>query len=73
MKRIVQGLKAVAKAIGRVQTWLILTLFYFVVLAPVALIFRCLADPLQLRGSTRSGWRTRTESADRRAWAASQS
>ena len=74
MKRLVQVLKTVAKAIGRAQTWLILTLFYCVVLAPVAVIFRCAADPLRLRASARSpSWLTKTEPADRWRWARSQS
>ena len=72
MKRVVRGLKAVAKEIGRVQTWLILTLFYFLLLAPLALIFRCVADPLRLRGAG-SPWLAKREPADRWSWARSQS
>ena len=73
MKRIVRGLQAAAKIIGRAQTWLILTLFYFVILTPVALVFRWLADPLQLRKTPRSSWRAKTEPPDRWSWAKAQS
>ena len=73
MKRVMRGLQAAAKTIGRAQAWLILTLFYFVVLAPVALIFRCVADPLHLRASAGSNWLPKSEPADRWSWARSQS
>ena len=73
MKRVVRALKAVAKAIGRAQTWLILTLFYFLLLAPAAIIFRCVADPLHLRASARPNWRAKTEPAYRWSWARAQS
>ena len=72
MKRFVQILKAVAKAIGRAQTWLILTLFYWLILAPVAIIFRCAADPLRLRGAG-SPWLAKREPSDRWNWAKAQS
>ena len=45
----------VAKKIGHVQSQVILTLIYFVVLAPFALAVRLFLDPMDLRG-TRS-WR----------------
>lgn len=67
-----QGLLACAKTLGRVQTWLVLTLFYFLLLAPVALIFRCVADPLGLRRRG-SPWRPKQEPPDRWAWAKAQS
>lgn len=49
----------VAEVIGRAQTYLFLSLFYFVVALPFALITRLCTDPLQLRVAPgRSGWRT---------------
>jgi hypothetical protein len=42
------------RAIGAVQSRIILTLFYFVVLAPFALAVRLCTDPLGLRHDT--GW-----------------
>jgi hypothetical protein len=41
----------VAKKIGYVQSQLILTLIYFVVIAPFALAVRLFSDPLGLRGT----------------------
>jgi hypothetical protein len=39
----------VVRTIGNVQAWIILTLFYVVLITPIALVFKCLADPLRLR------------------------
>jgi hypothetical protein len=65
-------LLTIAKRIGRVQTWIIFTFFYFVVMAPVALIFKLLADPLHLRPRA-SLWKTRVPSADPMVWGKAQS
>ena len=41
---------ALLRAIGNVQAWILLTLFYVVVIAPIGLIFRLRgADPLRVR------------------------
>jgi hypothetical protein len=45
----------VARVIGAVQSRIVLTLVYFVVLAPFALAVRFGTDPLGLR--QRGGWR----------------
>ena len=71
-KRIQQGFLAFLKRLGELQAWLILTGFYFIVLAPVALIFKLVADPLRLHRSLRSIWHTRPQSADRWRWMRSQ-
>ena len=39
----------VARPIGNFQAQLILTIFYLILLLPVAILFRFLADPLILR------------------------
>ncbi len=55
-----QGWKAIASRIGHWQSRLILSLIYFVVLPPVALGIRLLADPLGLKGkSGGKGWQSR--------------
>ncbi len=45
----------VAQAIGNFQAQVILSLFYLLIMAPVAVLFRLFADPLRLR---RRGART---------------
>jgi hypothetical protein len=72
MKRLWQVLLAVAKRIGQVQTWIIFTLFYFVILAPVALIYQLMADPLRLRNGTQPIWRRRPTVDDPLAWVKEQ-
>lgn len=48
---------ALAHKIGTFQSRILLTLFYFVVLAPFGLAVRGLADPLHMKSrSTPAGW-----------------
>jgi len=54
LRRLWQGWKRVGKKIGDFQARVLLTVFYFVILAPFALGVRLLADPLALK--RRAGW-----------------
>ncbi len=63
---------ALAKRIGRVQSWIILTVFYFVIVAPIALIFKLCTDPLHLHSNQSSLWHPRTPPHDRWLWAKAQ-
>ncbi|MBI3088396.1 MAG: hypothetical protein HYY91_05905 [Candidatus Omnitrophica bacterium] len=69
---LTQGLLAFAKRVGEVQAWLILTVFYFLILAPVALLFKCAADPLRLRRAPGSIWHPKPPPRDLRQWAKAQ-
>jgi hypothetical protein len=53
LRRLWEGWKRVGRKIGDFQARLLLSLFYFVILAPFALVLRALADPLGLK---RPGW-----------------
>ncbi len=53
---IVGRFRALSRRIADVQARLLLTVFYFVVLAPFALGVRALSDPLRLRSGTGPGW-----------------
>jgi len=44
----------VARPIGNFQAQLILSLFYFIILAPVAIFLKFFADPLNLKPKQRS-------------------
>jgi len=55
--------KVVARAIGTFQARVILTLFYFVVVPPFALLLKVSRDPLRLRPREGSFWVRRAESA----------
>jgi hypothetical protein len=52
--------KRLAKTIGDFQARLILSVLYFVVVAPFALIVRFAADPLSIKRQQQS-WRTKVE------------
>lgn len=51
--------KRVARRIGDIQARFILTVFYFGVLAPFALVVRSTSDPLGIRPGTSHGWRVK--------------
>lgn len=56
--------KVIAHAIGNFQARVLLTLFYFVVAPPFALIVKLARDPLGLRPPRRPGfWTARPETA----------
>jgi hypothetical protein len=52
-----EGWKRVAKRIGDVQARILLTIFYFLILAPFALVVRWRMDPLAIK--TAAGWRSK--------------
>lgn len=68
-RRLWHGWKELAAYIGDFQARLLLTVFYFTVLAPFGLAVRFLADPLDVRRRrATSGWKARkTQEADMRA------
>ena len=51
----------VAKRIGDFQARLILTVFYFIIIGPFALIVRWGADPLSLKKNAHQGWRVKAD------------
>lgn len=48
--------KVIAEKIGHFQTMLILSVVYFVVVSPFALVVRFLKDPLRIRKIEESNW-----------------
>jgi saxitoxin biosynthesis operon SxtJ-like protein len=56
--------KAIAHVIGWVQSQVLLSVFYFVVLGPLALAMRLLGDPLRLRSGTPTHWLERPVTDD---------
>jgi hypothetical protein len=51
--------KRFGKRIADVQARMLLTLFYYVLLAPFALALRRWGDPLGIKGGSVKGWHTR--------------
>jgi hypothetical protein len=56
MRRLWEGWKRVTRKIGDFQARLILTIFFYVVLAPFALAIRWGADPLAMKPGGQRGW-----------------
>jgi hypothetical protein len=59
VRRLWQAWKRVAQKLGDFQARLLLTVFYFGLVAPFALIVRSVSDPLGLKPSSPRGWRPR--------------
>ncbi len=53
LSRIWEGWKVIAHAIGTVQARIILGVIYIVILGPVAVVRRLVADPLGMRPAPR--------------------
>ena len=63
LRRLWEGWKVVAHAIGTVQARIILSVLYILVVGPVAIVRRIVADPLELRPRPRpSHWIVRPPS-----------
>ncbi len=59
LKRAWRQWKGVARKIGELQARIILTVCYFLVVAPFALVVRWATDPLAIKPGTPRGWRAR--------------
>ena len=64
--------RRVGRRIGDAQARILLTGFYFVILAPFALVLRWKSDPLAIKKGTPRGWRARSEESAPSAHAARQ-
>ena len=64
MKRLWERWKRIAKTIGDFQARLILTVFYFIIVGPFALIVRRAADPLSLKKRGEQAWGVKAEPKD---------
>jgi hypothetical protein len=53
--------KGIARIIGDFNARVILTLFYFIFLAPFALAIRFFTDPLTIKNKTAPSWGIKTE------------
>jgi hypothetical protein len=71
-KRAWEGWKSFGRKLGDVQARLILTVFYFVVVAPFSLPVRFFSDPLSLKPKTARGWIARSNRTATEAQRASE-
>lgn len=63
LRRLWEGWKRFGRKMGDFQARLLLTVFYFVILAPFALVIRFNADPLGLKRGG-GGWLPVTRTGD---------
>jgi hypothetical protein len=61
LKRAWEGWKSFGRKLGDFQARLILTIFYFIIVAPFSLLVRLFSDPLSLKPDTARGWIVRSE------------
>lgn len=59
-RRLREGWKRVGKKIANFQARALLTVFYFAIVGPFALIVRWRSDPLALKAGSQRGWRLRS-------------
>jgi saxitoxin biosynthesis operon SxtJ-like protein len=59
LRALWEAWKVVAHAIGKIQARIVFSLFYIVLLGPVALVLRLVSDPLRHRHPRSSNWRER--------------
>ena len=63
LRALWEAWKIVAQAMGKVQARIVFALLYIVLLGPVAVVMRLVADPLRHRHPPASNWRERAASA----------
>lgn len=63
LRKLWKGWKAIAHRIGKVQTFLLMTLFYILILGPIAVVLRVLGKrPLQYRNKdTQTYWHSKPD------------
>jgi hypothetical protein len=64
LRALWEAWKVVAHAIGKIQARLVFSILYVVLLGPVALVLRLLADPLRHRHPPNSNWQERAAPTD---------
>lgn len=60
-KIVLEKWKLWARKVGDFQARLILTVFYFTIIAPFALVVRWGTDPLSIKPGAQPGWRVKRE------------
>jgi len=55
-RRLWEGWKKIAQIIGDFNARVILTIFYFILLCPFAIMLKLFADPLEIKKKKHVGW-----------------
>ena len=60
-RRLWEGWKKIARIIGDFNARVILTIFYFVLLFPFAMLMKIFTDPLEIKKKAHTGWHDKEE------------
>ena len=63
-RRLWEGWKRIARKIGDFNARVILTLFYFILLFPFAIVLKLFTDPLEIKKKKHIGWHNREEDTE---------
>jgi len=63
-RRLWEGWKKIAQIIGDFNARVILTVFYFVLLCPFALMLKLFTDPLEIKKKEHVGWHEKKEDGE---------
>ena len=63
-RRLWEGWKRIARKIGDFNARVILTLFYFILLFPFAVLLKLFTDPLEIKKKEHIGWHNREDDTD---------
>lgn len=55
-RRLWEGWKKIARKIGDFNARVILTIFYFILLCPFAVLMKLFTDPLEIKNKEHVGW-----------------
>ena len=63
-RRMWEGWKKVARKIGDFNARVILTIFYFILLFPFAMMVKLFTDPLEIKKKDHVGWHNREDDTE---------
>lgn len=63
-RRLWEGWKKIARKIGDFNARVILTLFYFILLCPFAIIMKIFTDPLEIKNKEHIGWHNKVDNRE---------
>ncbi len=63
-RRLWEGWKRIARKIGDFNARVILTLFYFILLFPFAVLLKLFTDPLEIKKKKHIGWHNREDDSE---------
>ena len=63
-RRLWEGWKKIARKIGDFNARVILTIFYFILLCPFAILIKLFTDPLEIKKKDHVGWHDKEKNTE---------